>query len=88
MEEYFDEDILKKIYYNELEALHEAPKDEEYVEITEKIIELEEILLKGENKDCIKRYMEYINERVGIEAENQFKIGFKTAIKIIIQCLK
>ena len=35
-----------------------------------------------------KQYLEQNNEKEGIEAEEQFKLGFKTAVKIIIEGLE
>ena len=36
----------------------------------------------------IREYIEYLNERSGIEAEEQFKWGLKTGVQIVIESLK
>lgn len=88
MDKSLDEDIIGKIYYNELEVVQELPNTIEYIKITEKIKNIEKNLLKDNNKEEFKKYMEYINERSCMEAENQFKLGFKTGIRIILEALK
>ena len=88
MDKSLDEDIIGKIYYNELEVVQELPNTIEYIKITEKIKNIEKNLLKDNNKEEFKKYMEYINERSCMETENQFKLGFKTGIRIILEALK
>lgn len=39
-------------------------------------------------KEVFLQYLEQNNEKEGIEAEEQFKLGFKTAVKIIIEGLE
>ena len=46
------------------------------------------MLFKDFSQENVKKYIEYTNERNSIEAENQFKLGFKTAIRIILETLK
>ena len=88
MEKNLEEDIISKIYYNELEAVQELPNTIEYVKLTEKLKNIEKSLLKDANKEDFKKYMEYINERSSMESENQFKLGFKLGIRIILEALK
>lgn len=88
MNKNIEEDIISKIYYNQLDGIEDLPYTTEYMQITGKIKCLEKDLLKNNNSDEIKKYIEYINERTSLEVENQFKIGFKTGIKIIIEALK
>lgn len=83
-----EEDIISKIYYNQLDGIEELPDTTEYMQITGKIKCLEKELLKNSNSNEIKEYIECINERTSMEVENQFKVGFKTGIKIIIEALK
>ena len=45
-------------------------------------------LFKKFNKENVSKYIEYTNEKVSIEEESQFELGFKIAIKIIFQALK
>ena len=83
-----EEDIISKIYYNQLDGIEELPDTTEYMQITGKIKCLEKELLKNSNTNEIKEYIECINERTSMEVENQFKVGFKSGIKIIIEALK
>lgn len=83
-----EEDIIQKIYYNDLEELQKINQTEEYIEITKKMKKLEKVLFKEFTKENVTKYIEYTNEKISIEAENQFELGFKTAMKIIFQALK
>lgn len=80
--------MICKIYHNDMEDLQCISETKEYLIISKKIKKLEKELLKNFTKDKVKKYIEYTNERNSIEAEDQFKLGFKTAIKIILQALK
>lgn len=80
--------MISKIYHNDMEDLQCISETKEYLIISKKIKKLEKELLKNFTKDKVKKYIEYTNERNSIEAEDQFKLGFKTAIKIILQALK
>ena len=82
------ENIISKIYYNELDTLEEVPKSNEYNEITEKVRIAERRVFKEKSEEAIKQYMDLIYEREGIEAEEQFKLGFKLAVRVIIECLR
>ena len=86
--ENIEEDIICKIYHNDMEDLQANDKSKQYARITKKIKKIENKLYKKYPKEYIKQYIEYINERNSIEAENQFKLGFKTAMKIVFQSLK
>ena len=88
MEKNLEEDIISKIYYNDLEAVQELPNTIEYIKLTETLKNIEKSLLKDSNKEDFKKYMEYINERSSMESENQFKLGFKLGIRIILEALK
>ena len=89
VEENLKRSIISKIYYNELEALEELPNSKEYINITNKIKTLEEeILNEWDDNSKIREYIEYLNERSGIEAEEQFKWGLKTGVQIVIESLK
>ncbi len=83
-----EKDMISKIYHNDMEDLQCISETKEYLIISKKIKKLEKELLKNFTKDKVKKYIEYTNERNSIEAEDQFKLGFKTAIKIILQALK
>lgn len=66
------------------------PKNKEYINLTKSNIDIAKSILhilKAEDKNKFIQYMEQTNIREGIEAEEQFKLGFKTAIKIIIEGL-
>lgn len=83
-----EEDMIQKIYYNDMEDLQKINHTKEYAEITKKIKKMEETLFREFTKENVTKYIEYTNEKISIEAENQFKLGFKIAAKIILQALK
>lgn len=83
-----ENNIIRKIYHNNMEELQMMNQSKEYVQISKKIKKLEKILLKEFTEEKVKKYIEYTNEKVSIEAESQFELGFKTAVKIILQALK
>lgn len=80
MEEYLKEDLISKIYYNNF-AEYESTTPE-YIKIKKHLREKEEEL---SNIKKFKQYLELRNIKESIEGEEQFKLGFKTAIKIIIE---
>ena len=71
-----------------MEDLQTKDNSKQYERITKKIKKIENKLYKTYPKEYIKQYIDYVNERNSIEAENQFKLGFKTAMKIVFQSLK
>ncbi len=82
------DNMIEKIYHNDLEELQNKNQSKEYVEIVKKIKNMEKTLFKEFNKENVSKYIEYTNEKVSIEAESQFELGFKTAVKIIFEALK
>ena len=67
------------------------PNNKEYIKLVKSNIELAKFILRnldGKPKQSFIQYMEQINIKEGIEAEEQFKLGFKTAIKIILEGLE
>jgi len=82
LEEYLKEDIISKIYRNECELIEKIITSEEYTEVIKKLKKKERELLK---EDEFREYLEIRNIKDAIEAEEQFKLGFKLAIKIIIE---
>ena len=83
-----ENNIIRKIYHNNMEELQMMNQSKEYVQISKKIKKLEKILLKEFTEEKVEKYIEYTNEKITIEAESQFELGFKTAVKIILQALK
>ena len=91
LEKYLSEDVIGKIYNNELYFSQIIPDTKEYVELTKSNMNLAKYITKnveGEVKTKFIKYMEQINIKEGIEAEEQFKLGFKTAIKLIMEGLE
>lgn len=91
LKEYLNDDIIGKIYNNELYLSQIIPNNEEYIELTESNIKLAKFILKdleGEARNSFIQYMEQMNIKSGIEAEEQFKLGFKIAIKLILEGLE
>lgn len=83
-----ENNIIRKIYHNNMEELQMMNQSKEYIQISKKIKKLEKTLLKEFTEEKVKKYIEYTNEKISIEAESQFELGFKTAVKIILQALK
>ncbi len=82
-----ENNIIRKIYHNNMEELQMMNQSKEYVQISKKIKKLEKILLKEFTEEKVEKYIEYTNEKISIEAESQFELGFKTAVKIILQAV-
>ena len=71
--------------------MEEIPQSYEYNELIKKIQKKEKIISTFESSEFSKVFADYLemrNEKDGIEAENQFELGFKTAIKLIVDSLK
>ena len=83
-----ENNIIRKIYHNNMEELQMMNQSKEYIQISKKIKKLEKTLLKEFTEEKVEKYIEYTNEKISIEAESQFELGFKTAVKIILQALK
>lgn len=81
--------ILEKIYYGDFNPAKEIPKEKEYQEILAKIKKFITKIRENE-KDVEKinlfdELMETLAIKDGMEAENQFKLGFQLATKLIIE---
>ena len=86
--ENLEEDMINRIYHNNLEDLQYMNQTKEYLEVSKKIKKMEKTLFKEFTKENVTKYIEYTNEKMSIEAENQFELGFKIAVRIILQALK
>lgn len=82
LDEYFEDDLISKIYHNDCDFAEQVPITEEYVEIMKYIKKQEKELMYIEG---FKKYLEVRNIKESIEMEEQFKLGFKTAVRIIIE---
>lgn len=81
-------DIIKEFYYDGLENIQSEIHVKEYKKISKKIRKIESDIFENsskENRERIETYMEYITERESIQAEHQYKVGFKTAIKLMLE---
>ena len=88
MKKILNQNILREIYYNQFETSDAKIKDKEYKKISKEIRKIEKKILNSTNKAekvHFERYFECITRRESLEAENQFKIGFKTAMKIVFE---
>lgn len=84
------EEILEKLYRGDLYPIEQAPNTEEYKQILKEIALYEKDMLGKINETEKKKfndYLEKIESKQSIEAENQFKLGFKIGIKLIIESL-
>lgn len=82
LEEYLNEDIISKIYRNDCDLTEQMITTKEYTEVMKKLKKQEKELLQEEG---FRKYLEIRNVKDAIEAEEQFKLGFKLAIRIIIE---
>lgn len=82
LEDFMKNDVISRIYNNDFNFAERVPTTEEYTQIMQAIKNLEKGLLNVEN---FKKYLEIRNIKDAIEAEEQFKLGFKLAVKIIIE---
>lgn len=81
-------DLIREFYYEGVENLQNNFNTKEYKNISKKIRKIENKIFEDVNeatREKIETYMEYITERESIESEQQFKTGFKTAMKLMIE---
>lgn len=91
LNELLEEDLIGKIYNNNLYLSEYVPENKEYFKLLNKNNKLSKFIkenLDDNMKEVFLQYLEQNNEKAGIEAEEQFKLGFKTAVKIIIEGLE
>lgn len=80
-----NEEILEKLYRGDLYPIEQVPNTEEYNQILKEIALYEKDMLGKINETEKKKfndYLEKIESKQSIEAENQFKLGFKNWNKI------
>lgn len=90
LDRYLKEDIIRKIYNNELYLAEMIPQNDEYSEVSKRCNKLSRNLInkmQKEEKENFIKYIEQISIKESIEAQFQFELGFKTAIKIILEGL-
>ena len=91
LENTLDKDIIKKIYYNDYNFSDQLPKTKEYKILQKDMRKQENKLLCVESEtfsNDFKFYLEMRNMKDDLEAENQFELGFKTAIQLIVNAVK
>ena len=83
------ENLLEKLYYGDLFPTKEIPNDKEYFKLLAEISDYtERIKENSEVRQIFNELMEKIAVKEGMEAENQFQLGFKMATKLIIEGTK
>lgn len=92
LEELLREDVIDKIYYDELYLAQKCPEDLEYNEIRRELNGISKQILDVVNNENLKEsflsYLEKSSIKEGMEAKSQFRLGFTVAIKIILDSLK
>ena len=84
-----EEDWIHNLYYGESSLAEKMPETEEYLKVKYKLNSVYTLLLKEkELKEIMISLNESLLEKEGIEAEFEFKLGFKTAICLIMQGLE
>lgn len=82
--------IINDLYNNQLYLSEKIPNTFEYLQVTKEIQKLSNNIineLDKKNKILFMKYSEKVNIKEALESEYQFELGFKTAIKIIIEGL-
>lgn len=89
LKEWLKEDWIKNIYYGDTLLAEKMPETHEYKQIIKKQNKvLNQLIEKNPDiKEQICKYNEYSLVKEGIEAEFEFKLGFKTAVCLMIQIL-
>lgn len=88
IKEYLEESMIDKIYNNELYVSELVPDDKDYLGLNCEITKLSNTILENldeTDKNMFIKCMEKVNMKESIEAKYQFKLGFKIAIKLIIE---
>lgn len=90
LNEWLEEDWIQNIYYGNTFLAEKIPDYAEYDAIIKKRDKLfAKITNENESiKKELNTYNEYSSIKESIEAEFEFKLGFKTAVCLIIQGLK
>lgn len=91
LEKDIDDNIIENLYLNNLFLSETVPEGQEYEKAKREISKLEKDIIKNSNLETKEKFFEYqekTNEKESIEAKEQFKLGFKTAVKLIIEGLK
>lgn len=89
--ENIDDNIIENLYLNNLFLSEIVSEGQEYEKTKKEISKLEKDIIRNSNsetKEMFFKYQEKTNEIESDEAKEQFKLGFKTAVKLIIEGLK
>lgn len=91
LENLLKEDMIGKIYNNNIFFSEYTIQNNEYEKLTKSNVEISKYIIENSNnaiKNSFLQYIEQVSEKEAIEAEEQFKLGFKTAVKLIIEGLE
>ena len=90
LKEWLEEDWIQNIYYGNSLLVEKMPETAEYKQITAKRKKLLDKIITSnvKIKKDLGQYNEYSLIKESIEAEFEFKLGFKTAICLIMQSLE
>lgn len=91
LKELLEEDLIGKIYNNNLYLSEYMPENKEYIKLSKSNAQLSKIIMQNSDenlKDLFLQYVEQNSQKEGIDAEEQFKLGFKTAVKLIMEGLR
>lgn len=90
-EKLLKEDMIGKIYNNNIFFSEYTIQNSDYEKLTKSNVEISKYIIENSNnaiKNFFLQYIEQVSEKEAIEAEEQFKLGFKTAVKLIIEGLE
>ena len=89
LKEMLNDDLLKQIYYGEIYLSRENPDTPEYRKILQKMRSLSEKIRRERGVEkCFEEYCENVAIKEGMETELHFKLGFKTAVRLILCSLQ
>lgn len=91
LKELLEEDLIGKIYNNNLYLAEYMPENKEYIKLSKSNVQLSKVIIENSDenlKDVFLKYVEQNSQKEGIDAEEQFKLGFRTAVKLIMEGLE
>lgn len=91
IEERLEENFVEKLYFNELYLSESIPNSKEYLRCSRRTNEISSYIIEqtdGKLRNNFLNYLDEISIKEGLEAKHQFKLGFKTALNLIIEGLR
>lgn len=85
LKEMLNDDLLKQIYYGEVYLSRENPDTPEYRKTLQKMRSLSAKIRRERGvENCFEEYCENVAIKESMETELHFKLGFKTAVRLLL----